>query len=80
MMNWLNQDNSIFFDPIEKALMFVEKSATNLGQYGSTQATVLALKALTLYTQKNSGIKGSGSISLKNGATLIQTITFSHDP
>jgi hypothetical protein len=49
-MNWINQDTSLFFDPIEKSLKFIEESATNLGQYGSTQATILALKALTLYT------------------------------
>jgi hypothetical protein len=31
LMNWINQDKSLFFAEIELSLKFVEQSATNLG-------------------------------------------------
>ena len=43
---------------------------------GSTQSTILALKALILYMDEYSGIRGQGSFNLYIDGKLISTLKF----
>jgi len=46
------------------------------GRFGSTQSTVLTLKALTRYAEIYQGIKGKGQFKLMIDGKLIHTIAF----
>lgn len=64
MIDWLNVDPGKYSSNIELAYKFLMSSVKKGGSYGSTQATVLSLQALVLYSQKFGGLKGSGSFKL----------------
>ena len=47
------------------------------GLFGSTQATVLALKAIVAYDVKTSAPKGSGAVVLEAGGVEVDRVLFS---
>ena len=49
VINWLNLSPSDFSPNIEKGIAFLLSSIKSGGRFGSTQSTVLTLKALTRY-------------------------------
>ncbi len=49
------------------------------GKFGSTQGTILALKAIIAYDKASFKLSGSGNISLKVDEKVVQTIPFSSD-
>ncbi len=51
-------------DAVRKAVDWLNKNRGGFGQWGATQATVLALEAMTAYTEKNRATKGAGTVSL----------------
>lgn len=64
VLNWLNIDTSRYSVNIELAIGYLMKSVKDGGRYGSTQATVLCLKALVKYARIFGGLKGSGNFVL----------------
>ena len=50
-LNWLNLNPSKFSKNIDLSIGFILGSIKNGGRFGSTQSTVLSLKALVRYTQ-----------------------------
>ena len=67
---WLRLDKEIstgnaYSAEIQKAIEFLVSSVEKGGSYGSTQATILALKALILYDQSTGLINGEGKLVVK---------------
>ena len=50
VVNWLNQDPSAFSEQIDLGVGFLLSSIKDGGRFGSTQSTVLTLKALVRYS------------------------------
>jgi hypothetical protein len=50
-----------------------------MGSYGSTQATILSLKAITTYMQNFASINGDGSFVLRINSIVAQSIRFTQD-
>ena len=50
-VNWLNLNPSKFSKEIDLSIGFIMSSIKSGGRFGSTQSTVLSLKALVRYTQ-----------------------------
>ena len=71
MLAWLDLSSTEFSLNIEKAFGYFLGSVKNGGRYGSTQATVLSLKALVKYTRIFGGIKGKGELVLYLGSRKI---------
>ena len=51
VINWLNQGPSVFTEQIDLGIGFLLQSIKDGGRFGSTQSTVLSLKALVRYSQ-----------------------------
>lgn len=51
LVNWLNQSPSEFSTNIDKGVAYLLSSIKSGGRFGSTQSTVLTLKALTRYAE-----------------------------
>ncbi len=59
--------------PIRKGIGWLVKARGGYGTWGATQATVLALKALTTYSTQSRKMKGSGTVVLKvNGQVVAE--------
>ncbi len=71
---WLN-DQDRYAEEIEAAINYIT-SLVQLGQYGTTQATILSLKAITKYMNNFSDINGNGFFSLYVNDELVQMIEF----
>ena len=76
IVNWLNQDVSGFSKNIDLGVNFLLNSIKKGGRFGSTQSTVLSLKALVRYTQVYSGLKGSGNFVMYINNKRVKTIHF----
>ena len=50
VINWLNQDPSKFSPQIDLGMKYLLSSINDGGRFGSTQSTVLTLKALVKYS------------------------------
>jgi len=71
---WLN-DQARYSDKIELAVTYIV-SLIQLGQYGTTQATILSLKAITKYMNNFSAINGDGLFTLTVNGVVAQQIGF----
>lgn len=79
MINWLDLDPSKYSANIDLAIGFILNSIKNGGRFGSTQSTVLSLKALVRYTQIYQGIKGKGSFVLYMNGERVKSVEFSDE-
>lgn len=79
VINWLDLDPSKYSKNIDLAIGFILNSIKNGGRFGSTQSTVLSLKALVRYTQIYQGIQGSGSFVLYMDGERVKTVEFSDE-
>jgi len=77
VINWLDLDPSKYSKNIDLAIGFILSSVKNGGRFGSTQSTVLSLKALVRYTQIYQGISGSGSFVLYLNGEKVKSVDFS---
>ena len=58
-------------DPVRKGVQWLTENRGGYGQWGATQATVLALKAMTEYTTASAVTRTSGAVTLLvNGAEV----------
>lgn len=76
VVNWLNQSPSTFSSNIDLGVGFILDSIKKGGRFGSTQSTVLCLKALVRYTQIYKGIQGSGNFVLYVNEKKIKSLAF----
>jgi hypothetical protein len=56
---------------VDRAVEWLHKNRGGFGQWGATQATVLALKALTLYDRASRRTPGTGSVQLLVNGQLV---------
>jgi len=54
-------------------------SQVELGAYGSTQGTVLSLKAITTYMKNFASLNGNGDFVLRINNVVAKTISFTAD-
>ena len=74
VLAWL-ATQSKFSANIQKAINWLV-SQVKMGKYGSTQGTILSLKAITTYMSNFVSINGNGNFVLRINDTVVQTISF----
>ena len=72
-------DQNYFGGAISSAINWLVAQVKEGGSYGSTQATVLALKAITTYMKDSISINGIGNFTLRLNNTIVQKISFTND-
>ena len=77
MLAWMNINGTMFSPQIELGVEYLLKSVKDGGRYGSTQATVLCLKALVKYAKMFGGIKGQGDFVLYLNNEKVHSVSFS---
>jgi hypothetical protein len=61
-------------DKVRKAIAWLGENRSGFGQWGATQATILSLKAMTLYAKASRQTRGAGSITVfVNGKPVGET-------
>ena len=79
VLAWLNIDPAFYSPSIEIGIGYLMQSVKDGGRYGSTQATVLAIKALVKYAKIFGGIKGKGTFALYVNDDKVGTSSFDED-
>jgi hypothetical protein len=72
---WMNEQ-SRYSTRIIPAVNWILSRVSAGGSYGSTQATILSLKAITLYMKNFTEINGDGKFVLRLNNQQVQTIKF----
>ncbi len=72
---WMNEQ-SRYSTRIIPAVNWIVSKVSAGGSYGSTQATILSLKAITLYMKNFTEINGDGMFVLRLNNQKVQTIKF----
>ena len=75
---WLN-DQTRYATQIIPAIDWLVSTVKSGGRYGSTQATILALKAITSYMQNFANLNGNGDFVLRLNGLQAQKISFTPD-
>ena len=65
-----------FPEQVRKGVEWLQSTRSGGGAWGSTQATVLALKALTRYAEESKKMRGSGRVSLRINGAPVQTLSY----
>ncbi len=79
VVNWMNLDPAAFATNIELAIGYLLTKIKDGGRFGTTQSTVLSLKALIAYQKYNGELKGKGNLVLYLNDTKVDSITFNQD-
>lgn len=61
---------------VRSAMEWLTKNRSGYGRWGATQATVLALKAMTQYSTLNRAAPSDGSITVVVNGTPVQTLNY----
>lgn len=64
VLAWMN-DQSRYADNLTPAVNWIVSMVKSGGSYGSTQATILSLKAIISYMENFAGINGNGTFALR---------------
>ncbi len=64
VLGWLKANPGTFNAPLQKAVKWIGQQRGGYGGFGSTQSTILALKALIAYTKANKRTAEGGEIRL----------------
>jgi hypothetical protein len=75
VISWLN-DQSRYSQKLVKAVDWLVGRVKSGGRYGSTQATILALKAITSFMENFANLNGNGNFVLRLNDKVAQTISF----
>jgi alpha-2-macroglobulin-like protein len=67
VLGWLKANPGTFNAPLQKAVKWIGQQRGGYGGFGSTQSTILALKALIAYTKANKRTADGGEIRLYVG-------------
>jgi hypothetical protein len=76
VLAWLKANNPKFLAPVRKAAKWIGEQRGAFGAFGSTQATVLALKALIAYTQVNKRTAAAGEMTLYVNGKAVERKAF----
>ena len=71
MLGWLRANDPKYTTAIKDATKWISQQRGGYGGFGSTQSTIMALKALILFADKNKHPSESGEIKLKIGEKVI---------
>lgn len=74
---WLNDDHA-YAASTERAMEWLVSQCQN-GRFGSTQATVLALKAIVEYDVRRAAPKGEGDVTLRVDGRVVDSVQFDGD-
>ena len=75
---WLS-DQQRYGAYIPSAINWIVAQVKSGGRYGSTQATILSLKAITTYMENFASLNGNGTFVLRLNNTVAQSIAFTSD-
>jgi anti-sigma factor RsiW len=64
VLGWLKANPGQFQQPVQKAIKWIGQQRGGYGGFGSTQSTILALKALIAYTKANRKTAEAGTLEL----------------
>jgi hypothetical protein len=64
VLGWLKANPGTFQQPVQKAIRWIGQQRGGYGGFGSTQSTILALKALIAYTRANKTTAEPGTLEL----------------
>jgi hypothetical protein len=77
VLAWLKANQPADFHPnVQKATKWIGQQRGGSGQFGSTQSTILALKALIAYTRENRKTAEAGTLKLFINDRLADTLDF----
>jgi hypothetical protein len=76
VLGWLKLNTPDFADPVEKAVRWLGRQRGGHGAFGSTQSTILALKALLAYAGGHKRTVGGGELRLFVGEEKVAATTF----
>ncbi|HSQ58572.1 MAG TPA: alpha-2-macroglobulin family protein, partial [Gemmata sp.] len=76
LLGWLRANDPKYATTIKEATKWLSQQRGGYGAYGSTQSTVLALKALTLYAKKSAHPAESGEIHVSIGGKAVASRKF----
>jgi alpha-2-macroglobulin-like protein len=79
LLAWLKANPGMFNASIQKAIKWLGQQRGGYGGFGSTQSTILALKALILYTKANKKTPEAGELRVFVGAKLVASLSFAAD-
>lgn len=77
MLGWLRANDTRYAIAIKNATRWISQQRGGAGAFGSTQSTILALKALILHAKKNAHPPESGEIKLLVAGKLVVAKRFS---
>jgi hypothetical protein len=76
LLAWLKANPGLFNASIQKAIKWLGQQRGGYGGFGSTQSTILALKALILYAKVNKKTPQAGELRLFAGAKQVASLSF----
>jgi hypothetical protein len=76
VLGWLKANPGTFNVPLQKAVKWIGQQRGGYGGFGSTQSTILALKALIAYTKANKRTAEGGEIRLYFGDKETAKLAF----
>jgi hypothetical protein len=76
VLGWLKANPGTFNAPLQKAVKWIGQQRGGYGGFGSTQSTILALKALIAYTKANKRTAEGGEIRLYVGDKEAAKLAF----
>lgn len=76
LLGWLKANPGEFNANVQKAIKWLAQQRGGFGGFGSTQSTILALKALILYTKANKKTAESGELRLFAGDKQVADLPF----
>lgn len=77
LLGWLRANDPKYMTTAKECIKWLGQQRGGYGAYGSTQSTVLALKALTVYAHKTKHPSESGEIKVLVGGKVVGTRKFS---
>jgi hypothetical protein len=77
VLGWLKANPGMFRQPVEKAVRWIGQQRGGYGGYGSTQSTILALKALIEHTRANKKTAEAGTLELFVNDKAVSRLDFS---
>jgi hypothetical protein len=76
LLGWLKANPGAFNSSVQKAIKWLGQQRGGYGGFGSTQSTILALKALILYTKANKKTPEAGELHLFVGDKQVAALPF----
>lgn len=77
MLAWMKANRPAeFTEPLQKAVKWINQQRGGYGGFGSTQSTILALKALIAYTKASKQTAENGMLTLSINGTVANQLPF----